>query len=85
MAPELAAASVSLEAVRVARPRRRRDLKTQLRQRRSLADALPADTRFAAAVPTGPEERTKPAIAGDDTETTIETALRHGLRLYATD
>lgn len=74
IAPELAAESVSLRELQAARSQRRRDLKRQLRHRRSLADALPADTRY---VPPEP---------ADVEPVTIEEAPpRHGLRLYATD
>lgn len=40
VSPELAAATISLKQRHAARGRRRRELTTQLRQRRSLADAL---------------------------------------------
>jgi putative transposase len=46
IAPELATGTVSLEELRAARSTLRRELKHQLRHRRSLADALPADTRY---------------------------------------
>ncbi|WP_035770120.1 Mu transposase C-terminal domain-containing protein [Arthrobacter castelli] len=74
IAPELAAESISFEELRAARLRRRRDLKQQLRQRRSLADALPTDTRY---VPPEPVDAA-PAIIED-------APPPHGLRLYATD
>ncbi|GAB3249265.1 transposase [Arthrobacter pigmenti] len=74
IAPELAAESISFEELRAARSRRRRDLKQQLRQRRSLADALPTDTRYVPAEPI------------DAAPAKIEDAPPpHGLRLYATD
>ncbi|MHA7174872.1 Mu transposase C-terminal domain-containing protein [Arthrobacter monumenti] len=74
IAPELAASSVSLEELQAARSGRRRDLKHQLRQRRSLADALPSDIRYVPDEPTDPEP-----IAIE------EAPPRHGLRLYAAD
>ena len=49
IAPELAAEAVTLEQLRGVRAHRRRELKQQLRDRRSLADALPSDTRYARA------------------------------------
>jgi putative transposase len=74
IAPELAADSISLQQLQAARTRRRRDLKQQLRARRSLADALPTDSRYLPPEPTDVE----PAP--------LEAAPpRHGLRLYATD
>ncbi|WP_253904153.1 Mu transposase C-terminal domain-containing protein [Arthrobacter sp. Br18] len=85
IAPELAATAVSLEELQAARSKRRRNLKDQLRQRRSLADALPADTRYTPVEPLSPDsaEQSITPITAD--ETTEQTALRHGLRLYATD
>ncbi|MCZ2405004.1 DDE-type integrase/transposase/recombinase [Paenarthrobacter sp. Z7-10] len=74
IAPELAADSVSLQELQAVRAQRRRDLKQQLRQRRSLADALPADTRYAPTDVDEPEPVPPPV-----------TAPRSGLRLYATD
>lgn len=63
VAPELAAATISLKDLQTARTARRRELRTQLRDRRSLADALTANTREAippaaplTARPTGPTE-----------------------------
>ncbi|MHA7241459.1 transposase [Arthrobacter sp. TMS1-12-1] len=85
IAPELAAASVSLEELRAARSTRRRNLKDQLRQRRSLADALPTDTRYALVEPLSPQSPKQSITPITADETTEETALRHGLRLYATD
>lgn len=74
IAPELAADAVSLQQLQSARAQRRRDLKQQLRSRRSLADSLPEDTRYAPVEP--------PELAADPTQ---EPLPRHGLRLYATD
>ncbi len=45
VAPELAAATISLKDLQAARTRRRQDLRGQLTQRRSLADALTANSR----------------------------------------
>lgn len=75
IAPELASDSVSLQELRAARVARRRDLKQQLRQRRSLADALPADTRYA------PPTRPVDALPAPPEQAPPE----HGLRLYETD
>ncbi|MHA7210467.1 Mu transposase C-terminal domain-containing protein [Arthrobacter sp. MDT1-65] len=87
IAPELAAASVSLEELRAARSTRRRELKQQLRQRRSLADALPTDTRY---IPINPSDSigltdsidAEPTPAPPHVEA---TPRRNRLRLYATD
>lgn len=49
IAPELAADSISLDELKTARNARRRALKQQLRNRRSLADALPDDTLYLSA------------------------------------
>lgn len=76
IAPELSAESISLDQLQAARRQRRRDLKDQLRQHRTLASALPSDTRYA-----------PPAVSTDDTAPppALEPRPRHGLRLYATD
>ena len=76
IAPELAADSISLQQLQSARAQRRRDLKQQLRSRRSLADSLPDDTGYL------PAEPAETATAAAPTE---EVPPRHGLRLYATD
>ena len=47
IAPELAAEAITFEQLRGARAQRRRELKQQLRDQFSLADALPSDTRYA--------------------------------------
>ncbi|NRG43137.1 DDE-type integrase/transposase/recombinase [Rathayibacter sp. VKM Ac-2835] len=75
IAPELAADEISLEQLQTARAERRRALKQQLRQRRSLADALPDDTRYLPPTETADPEPAPPEPAPP----------RHGLRLYATD
>jgi len=46
IAPELAAGAITLEQLQDTRNRRRRALKQQLRERRSLADSLPPDHRY---------------------------------------
>ena len=74
IAPELAADSISLQQLQAARAQRRRDLKQRLRQRRSLADALPTDSRYL------PPESTHVEPAAPEA-----APPRHGLRLYATD
>ncbi len=78
IAPELAAEAITLEQLRGARAQRRRELKQQLRDRRSLADALPSDTRYAQTNPEGPA--TPP-----DRQAAPEPPHRHGLRVYETD
>jgi len=86
IAPELAARSISLEELRAARSKRRRELKHQLRQRRSLADALPADTRYTPTQPTEPTDMPEPT-SPDATPVPIpveERPPRNRLRLYAT-
>ena len=83
IAPELAADEISLEQLQTARAQRRHTLKQQLRQRRSLADALPDDTRY---LP--PTETTDPEPAPASASASVPPELtppRHGLRLYATD
>ena len=87
IAPELAAEHVSLEELRAARATRRRELKQQLRQRRSLADALPTDTRY---TPIDPSHLTGLTDSSDAESTPapppVEVAPRQNrLRLYATD
>ena len=74
IAPELAADSISLQQLQAARAQRRRDLKQRLRQRRSLADALPTDSRYL------PPESTHVEPAAPEA-----APPRHRLRLYATD
>lgn len=77
IAPELAAESVSLRELQAARSKRRRDLKQQLRHRRSLAEALPTDTRY---IPPEAAE-SEPVPSTDDDP----PPPRHRLRLYATE
>nr|WP_255546289.1 MULTISPECIES: transposase family protein [unclassified Nesterenkonia] len=74
IAPQLAAESVSLQELQAARSQRRRDLKRQLRQRRSLADTLPVDSRYA-----------PPTPAAVEPPTIEDPPPRHRLRLYATE
>jgi putative transposase len=76
IAPELASNAVSLQELQAARAQRRSNLKRQLRNRRSLADALPADNRH---TPPDPIPDLSPPPPAD------ATPPRHGLRLYATD
>jgi putative transposase len=79
IAPELAAGAVTLKQLQDARTARRKALKAQLRDRRSAADALPADHRYLPPVPatTAP---TAPAAAGP-----VQPTPTHRLRTYATD
>lgn len=79
IAPELASESVSLQELQAVRATRRRELKQQLRQRQSLADALPGDTRYARAN-TDADTAAKP-----DPVLPPPPAPQKGLRLYATD
>lgn len=76
IAPELASELVSLQQLQAARSQRRRELKQQLRDRRSLADALPADTRYI------PPEAAEPEPG---TITDAGPEPRHRLRLYAAE
>lgn len=76
IAPELAAESFSLQQLQAARTQRRNELKQQLRNRRSLADALPPDTRHA---PDGTSEAPPPMAPA------AQLPALHGLRLYETD
>ena len=76
IAPELAAETITLQQLQQARSARRKELKQQLRARRSLADALPADDRWA------PPPAPAPGPAADPP---AKLAPRHRLRTYATD
>ena len=76
IAPELAAETITLQQLQQARSARRAALKQQLRARRSLADALPADDRWA------PPPARAPGPAADPP---ADRAPRHRLRTYATD
>ncbi len=90
IAPELAADAVTLQQLQLARTARRKQLKQQLRDRRSLADALPADQHHLPAVPTpapadvaaGPEQGPAAAPPGPPA---APPAPAHRLRTYATD
>lgn len=78
IAPELAADSVSVEELRQARVTRRPALKQQLQDRRSVADALPADIRHA------PIDH--PTELADAKPAPHKPAPpEHGLRRYETD
>lgn len=83
LAPELAASAITLEQLQDARAARRRALKQQLRDRRSLADALPDDTRYRldclAAAPAPDSE------CHDPQPPPALPAPRHRLRTYASD
>jgi putative transposase len=78
IAPELASESITLEQLQNARTKRRRELKQQLRERRSLADALPTDTRY-----TPSTNNVIPTVT--EATPTTETAPQHKLRVYETD
>lgn len=76
--PELATESISLDQLRDARANRKRELKHQLRERRSLVDALPPDTRYALTT-------TDVLPAPSEASPVPEPAQRHKLRVYETD
>ncbi|WP_380168900.1 Mu transposase C-terminal domain-containing protein [Jannaschia sp. R86511] len=83
IAPELGTDAVTLQQLQQARTARRRQLKQQLRERRSLVDALPPDQRHApetsaAETPTAETPAPTAAPAG-------APAPRHRLRTYAAD
>ncbi|UKA62757.1 Mu transposase C-terminal domain-containing protein [Arthrobacter sp. FW306-04-A] len=79
VAPELAAEAITLEQLRGARAHRRRELKQQLRDRRSLADALPNDTRYA------PPATLEAPLTPPDRTAAPELPKRIRLRVYETD
>ncbi len=75
IAPELAAGSVTFKQLKAARSARRNELKKQLRTKLSLADALPADDRYAPPAPAEPAE-----TGGQSAD-----PKQHRLRTYAED
>ncbi|WP_108718614.1 Mu transposase C-terminal domain-containing protein [Miniimonas sp. S16] len=79
IAPELAREAVTLEQLQDARVARRRALKKELRERRSLADALPADHHYAVVQPAG-----LPGVDGQRPPAEPPVP-RHRLRTYAND
>ena len=85
-APELAADAVTLKQLQDARNAQRKALKQQLRERRSLADALPADHRYLAqtVAPVAPGQAPL-APAGPAGGPTPDPLPRHRLRTYASD
>ena len=89
IAPELAADTVTLQQLQQARTARRRQLKQQLRDRRSLADALPADQRHLptapAPAPDDPANGTERRLATLPPTAAAPPAPAHRLRTYATD
>ena len=74
IAPELAGQSVTLKQLQTARTARRKALKEQLGNRRSLVDALPADDRYLPAAPIA----APPGVFD-------EPRPAHRLRTYASD
>jgi len=80
IAPELAANTITLKQLQQARTARRKQLKQQLRERRSLADALPADQRHLPPAPDAAETIERPVAARP-----AAPAPAHRLRTYATD
>ncbi len=93
VAPELAGETFTLKQVQAARTARRRALREQLHQRRSLVDALPVDTRWTPAADTAADNNTSgadlasPAISEQTPagEAPAPTGKTKGLRMYATD
>ena len=79
IAPELEGDSVTLKQVQQARTARRRALRQQLHERRSLADALPADDRYLTPDLSGAPDRPIAADAGPPSPSTPR------LRIYAAD
>lgn len=75
IAPELAAGSVTFKQLKAARSSRRNELKEQLRTKLSLADALPADDRYAPPAPAEPNEAGQQPM----------DVQQHRLRIYAED
>ncbi len=73
--PELAAGTITFKQLKAARSARRNELKKQLRTRLSLADALPADDRYAPPAPAEPA----------DTGGQPADPKQHRLRIYAED
>ena len=80
IAPELSTDTVTLKQLQDARNARRKALKQQLRERRSLADALPVDTRYLP--PPAPPAEPAPEPAA---ENRAAPPPRHRLRTYASD
>lgn len=78
VAPELAEATISLKDLQAARAARRRDLGEELRSRRSLADALSANTT----VPIPPGTELTPRTPAPEA---VPPPRRPGLRTYQTD
>jgi putative transposase len=77
VSPELAAASISLKDLQTARNRRRRELHSELTNRRSLVDALTHPVREV--VPAGAATIQRPDAADDEPPTKAR------LKLYAAD
>ncbi len=82
IAPELAAGTVTLKDLQQARSARRKELKTLLHERRSLADALPTDTRH---TPPAPTDTAAPEPAAPEPDRPAGEPPRHRLHLYAAD
>lgn len=91
IAPELAADAVTLPQLQQARTARRKQLKQQLRERRSLADALPADQRHLPSTPPAAAPGEVAAAAEEGLATAppaprkAAPAPAHRLRTYASD
>ena len=82
IAPELAREAVTLKQLTDARTARRKELKAQLRERRSLADALPADRRH---LPTPNPDLDDPPPKSTPAGPTPDAPPRHRLRTYVSD
>ncbi len=85
IAPELAADTVTLQQLQLARTARRRQLKQQLRERRSLVDALPADDRHLPPPTSAPADTASTEPSRATQGPAADPRTRHGLRTYAAD
>lgn len=82
VAPELAAATISLKDLQAARTARRRELREQLRSRRSLADDMTANSRTP--IPPGTPLTTREPVGGPRPDP-VPSPPRRTLRLYHED
>jgi len=84
IAPELATDAVTLQQLQQARTARRKQLKQQLRERRSLVDALPIDQRHVPAAASTETSAPDPSAATPG-RVVDPPSPRHRLRTYAAD
>jgi putative transposase len=84
IAPELAADAVTLQQLQQARTARRKQLKQQLRERRSLAGALPTHQRHLPPTACAEAPAAEPPAAMGSPAVDLPLP-RHRLRTYATD